>query len=207
MRKILITVLALLAMASCNTPAPSENTKNTSETMEKVIMERRSIRNYQPQTIRRDTLDRILKCGINAPNGQGRQAYEIRVVDNQVLIDEISKAVVSDDSTLARRDGKNIFLNAPVVVFLANDLSYDMSQVDCGLLGENIILSAQSLGIGSCCMAHPVRLMKNSQSCAPYIGKLGFSGGYNLLYAIVLGYPNENPDQRGRREDMIKWVE
>ncbi len=198
-------LLVAMTVYGCQMQANSEN--SVSETMENVMMERRSIRNYQSKTISRDTLNKILKAGINAPNGQGRQAYEIRVVDNQALIDEISDAVVRDDSTLARRDGKNIFLDAPVVVFLANDLSYDMSQVDCGLLGENIILSAQSLGIGSCCMAHPVRLMKNSPSCAPYIERLGISGGYNLLYAIVLGYPNENPDQRGRREDMIRFVE
>ncbi len=194
-----------MAVYGCQMQTNSEN--SVSETMEKVIMERRSIRNYKSQTISRGTLNKILKAGINAPNGQGRQAYEIRVVDNPELINAISDAVVSEDSTLARRDGKNIFLDAPVVVFLANDLSYDMSQVDCGLLGENIILSAQSMGIGSCCMAHPVRLMKNSPSCAPYIERLGISGGYNLLYAIVLGYPNENPDQRGRREDMIRFVE
>ncbi|MCQ2253271.1 MAG: nitroreductase family protein [Bacteroidales bacterium] len=204
-RILMISAIAAMVLASCS--APSETKNNDTETMEKVIMERRSIRNYQPQTISRDTLDRILKAGINAPNGQGRQAYEIRVVDNPELINAISEAVVSEDSTLARRDGKNIFLNAPVVVFLANDMSYDMSQVDCGLLGENIILLAQSMGIGSCCMAHPVRLMKNSKACEQYVSRLGISGGYNLLYAIVLGYPNENPDQRGRREDMIKWVE
>ncbi len=206
MKNLLFALLAAVALAGCNSGSADPKI-DESETMENVIMARRSIRNYQPRSISHDTLDRILKAGINAPNGQGRQAYEIRVVDNPELINAISDAVVSEDSTLARRDGKNIFLDAPVVVFLANDMSYDMSQVDCGLLGENIILSAQSMGIGSCCMAHPVRLMKNSKACEQYVSRLGISGGYNLLYAIVLGYPNENPDQKGRREDMIKWVE
>ena len=63
------------------------------------------------------------------------------------------------------------------------------------------------MGIGSCCMAHPVRLVKNSEACAGYVAKLGFSAGYNLLYSIVLGYPEENPGARGRREDMIRYVE
>lgn len=196
-----------MSVSACQLSYKTDAKNNSCDIMENIIMERRSIRSYQPQVIGRDTLGRILRCGINAPNGQGRQAYEIRIVDNPALIGEISEAVVKDDSTLARRDGKNIFLDAPVVVFLANDLSYDMSQVDCGLLGENMILSAQSMGIGSCCMAHPVRLMKNSQSCAKYIEKLGFSGGYNLLYAIVLGYPAENPEQRPRKDDMVKFVD
>lgn len=49
--------------------------------------------------------------------------------------------------------------------------------------------------------------MKESESCAPYIQKLGFSAGYNLLYSIALGYPNESPDAKPRKEDMIKYVE
>ena len=40
-----------------------------------------------------------------------------------------------------------MFNNAPTVVFIANDPAYDMSQIDCGLLGENMILSAWSMGI------------------------------------------------------------
>ena len=33
------------------------------------IMARRSIRKYKPQPVERETMDLILKCGINAPNG------------------------------------------------------------------------------------------------------------------------------------------
>ena len=92
-------------------------------------------------------------------------------------------------------------------MFIGNDTSYDMSQIDCGLLGENIMLSAWEKGIGSCCMAFPIRLMKESESCAPLVQELGFSAGYNLLYCIAMGYPNENPDAKPRKEDRIKYVE
>ena len=39
-----------------------------SEAVIKTIMERRSIRQYKPQAVNRDTMQTILKCGINAPN-------------------------------------------------------------------------------------------------------------------------------------------
>ena len=71
-----------------------------------------------------------------------------------------------------------MFNNAPTVVFIANDPAYDMSQIDCGLLGENMILSAWSMGIGSCCLGGPVRFMK-SPAAAEYMKQLGFSEGHS----------------------------
>ena len=208
MKKLSILILCMMALASCSQSDVTKESPKDSESVENVIMARRSIRQYTKQTISRDTLDRIIKCGINAPNGQNRQAYEIRIVNNPQLLKEISDAVLKDNKDMSLKPGAdNIFFGATTVVFIGNDTSYDMSQIDCGLLGENIMLSAWEKGIGSCCMAFPIRLMKESESCAPLVQKLGFSAGYNLLYCIVMGYPNENPDAKPRKEDMIKYVE
>lgn len=209
MKKIICSLLLMAAMVSCTQQAETPTaTADDAEVVEKVMMSRRSIRQYTDKRISRDTLNRILECGINAPNGQNRQAYEIRVVDNPELLAEITAAVVNDNKDNAPKNGaKNIFANATCVVFIANDTTYDVSQVDCGLLGENIILAAWASGIGSCCMAHPVRLMKDSKSCAPYIEKLGFSKDYNLLYCIAMGYPDETPDAKPRKTDKIRFID
>jgi nitroreductase len=208
MKKLSFLFLCMMVLASCSQSDVTKESTNDSKSVENVIMARRSIRQYTKQTISRDTLDQIIKCGINAPNGQNRQAYEIRVVNNPQLLKEISDAVLKDNKDMSLKPGTdNIFFGASTVVFIGNDMSYDMSQIDCGLLGENIMLSAWEKGIGSCCMAFPIRLMKESESCAPLVQKLGFSAGYNLLYCIAMGYPNENPDAKPRKEDMIKYVE
>lgn len=203
-------MLCLLAAASCSMPVNTP--ENAPQTLEDIIMSRRSIRRYTECPIGRDTLDIILNSGLNAPNGQNRQAYEIRVVDNPEFLAEISAAVQTGDSRAVDGAGhatsvESIFHGAPCVLFLANDTSYDMSQVDCGLLGENIILTAWSMGIGSCCMAGPIRQMKESEACAPLIRKMGFSEGYNLLYCIVMGYPDEFPSARPRKTEKIRFVE
>ena len=208
MKKLSFLFLCMMAVASCSQCDVSKESAKDSESVENVIMARRSIRQYTKQTISRDTLDQIIKCGINAPNGQNRQAYEIRVVNNPQILKEISDAVLNDNKDMSLKPGTdNIFFGAQTVVFIANDTSYDLSQIDCGLLGENIMLSAWEKGIGTCCMGFPIRQMKGSESCAPLIQKMGFSAGYNLLYCIAMGYPNENPDARPRKEDMIKYVE
>lgn len=177
-------------------------------TMDEVIMSRRSIRKWQDKAVSRDTLDIILKHGINAPNGKGIQAYEVRVIDKSELLKEMSDAVVKDMPEVGQREGfENIFVNAPCVVFIASYNDYDLSQVDCGLLGENIILSAWSMGIGSCCLGSSARMLKTSESAAPYLEKLDFPEGYNLLYCIALGYPDETPDAKPRNEQKVRYIE
>ena len=137
MKKVLYSLIAMIALASCTTqPEKTVDGKNDYDVMEKVIMSRRSVRHYTDSLINRDTLNEILKCGINAPNGKNRQSYEIRVVDNPKLLSEITEAIVKDDpSSVPINGAKNVFVGATCVIFIANDTTYDMSQIDCGLLG------------------------------------------------------------------------
>lgn len=50
-----------------------EPTQTKENQVVNTIMTRRS-RKYQPQAVARDTMDLILQCGINAPNGQNKQS-------------------------------------------------------------------------------------------------------------------------------------
>lgn len=209
MKKILILLSAAVMLVACGEQSAKTNSsENQSDAVTEVMMSRRSIRQYKETAIGRDTLNAIMECGVNAPNGRGMQAYEVRVVDSPALIDSMTAAVLADNPELGKRPGfKNIFVNAPCVVFVAFDRSYDLSQVDCGLLGENIMLSAWSKGIGSCCLGSSVRWMKDSPTAAPYLERLGFSEGYELLYCIALGYPDEAPAAKPRNGEKVKYVE
>lgn len=192
MKRLLICIIAMIATASFGF------SQSNVETLEQVISERRSIRKYTEQNVSREVIDRIVENGLKAPSGMNRQSYELRIVDDPALLEAISHSVSPAK--------KSIFLGAPAVIFIANGTSYDLSQVDCGLLAENIMLSAQSLGLGTCCMGAPIRQMKASDGCAEYIERLGFSNGYNLLIAIAIGYPNESPAARPRKDNMVKYV-
>lgn len=208
MKTLLTFALATLMFASCNQPKEQNaETESSNDAVTELMMSRRSIRNYKDSLINKETLDEILKCGVNAPNGKNLQAYEIRVLSS-ALIDSITSAVVKDNPQIGEREGfKNIFVDAPCVLCIAYDTTYDMSQVDCGLLGENIILSAWSKGIGSCCLGSSARWIKDSPSAKPYLDKIGFSEGYELLYCIALGYPDETPEAKPRTMDKIKYME
>lgn len=210
MKKNLLGLAAVLMMTACYEGKVQKTTADvdTASIVTDVMMSRRSIRAYKDSVISRETMKEILTCGVNAPNGKNLQSYEIRVIDSPTLIDSITNAVVKDNPKIAEREGfKNIFVNAPCVVCIAYDTKYDMAQIDCGLLGENIILAAWAKGIGSCCLGSSARWIMDSPSAKPYLDQMAFSEGYELLYCIALGYPDESPEAKPRREDMIKFMD
>lgn len=181
---------------------------NKNQTIE-TIMSRRSIRQYKPQAVGRDTMQTIVKCGINAPNGMNKQSWAIRVVDNPEYINGITEVFKKKNQDRIANDPnfKNMFRNAPTVVFIANDPSYELSQIDCGLLGENMILAAQSMGIGSCCLGSPIRFMLTEPEAAEYVKRLELPEGYNLLYCIAFGHPDESPEAKPHDTSKIKFID
>lgn len=211
--RMTLAVAALLLLCGCNNPTkPESPSTDGNEKKENAVIEtmmaRRSIRKYLPHAVGRDTMQVILNCGINAPNGQNKQSWEIRVVDNPDFINGVTEVFKQKNPKMAEDPNfKNMFRNAPTVVFIANDLSYDCSQIDCGLLGENMILAAQSMGIGSCCLASPTRFMNDTPEAVEYLNKLDFPEGYQLLYCIAFGYPDETPDAKPRKAEKIRFID
>ncbi len=203
----------LLCLSSCGgqtqqaQPAAANEADSTNQVIE-TIMARRSVRKYLPQPVNRDTMQVILDCGINAPNGQNKQSWAIRVVDNPEFINGLTEVYKKANPKAAEDPNfRNMFRNAPTVVFIANDTAYDFSQVDCGLLGENMILSAWSMGIGSCCLGGPIRFMKTDPGAAEYLKRLNIPEGYDLLYCIAFGYPDESPAAKPRDASKVMFVE
>lgn len=206
MKRLLFLAVAALMSAACCQTSNSE-----AEAVDNVIMSRRSIRNYKQIPVSRDTIQVILKAGINAPNGQNRQSWEIRVVDNPDTMSEI-KAAMSAANPDVPMAGDS-FRNAPVMAFIAADKSYDFSLLDCGMLSENMVLSAWSMGVGSICLGSPVRFLDGSESIRSnpeirkVMDKLGFSEGYQLVLCVGFGYPLESPDAKPRDESKFRFVD
>lgn len=206
MKRLLVLAVAALMSAACCQTSNSE-----AEAVDNVIMSRRSIRNYKQIPVSRDTMQVILKAGINAPNGQNRQSWEIRVVDNPDTMAEI-KAAMSAANPDVPMAGDS-FRNAPVMAFIAADTSYDFSLLDCGMLSENMVLSAWSMGVGSICLGSPVRFLDGSESIRSnpeirkVMDKLGFSEGYQLVLCVGFGYPLESPDAKPRDESKFRFVD
>lgn len=213
LKQAALTVL-LLPLMACGggaqqqqAPAETPAQDSVKNQVVETIMTRRSIRQYKPQAVEREKMQTIVECGINAPNAMNRQAWEVRVVDNADYINGVTELYkkanpkVAEDPTF-----KNMFRNAPTVVFIGRDTQSESSPFDCGLLAENMMISAWSMGIGSCCLGTPARFMRSPEA-AEYLQKLRFSEGYELLYCIGFGYPDETPAAKPRDAAKVKFVE
>lgn len=200
----------LLALGSCTTqPAQQEAAKadEGKNVVIETIMARRSIRKYKDQPVEREKLQQIVECGINAPSGMNAQPWQVRVVDNPEYINGITEEFKKANPKMAEDPNfKNMFRNAPAVIFIANPKN-GSGALDCGLLGENMILAAHSMGLGTCCLGGPIAFMKNSPEAAPYMERLQLPEDYDLLYAIGVGYPDEAPDAKPRDAAKVKFVE
>ena len=207
--KTLLGVVGVTVLFSCTAPVQQEqkNEEGKNAVIE-TIMSRRSVRKYQPQAVNRDTMQVIVECGINAPNAINRQAWEVRIVDNPEVIKKLTDLYIQDNPKAAEDPNfQNMFRNAPMVAFIANDTTFPFSPVDCGLMAENMILSAWSMGIGSCCLGGPARFMTGNAEAAEYLTEMGFSENYELLLCIGFGYPAETPKAKPRNAEKVKFMD
>jgi nitroreductase len=116
------------------------------ETVLSLIKTRRSIRKYKGQPISDSDLKKILEAGRWAPSGANLQPWRFIVVQNKVLIKQISK-VCYFGPIKSRHVGE-----AATVIIICGD-SRSMGNTwekDCMIAGTNMTLMATALKIGSC---------------------------------------------------------
>ena len=106
-------MLCLLLLCSCSAQTQKETqVANANHSKENALIENiksvRSIRQYKPQAVNRDTMQIILDCGIDAPNGQNKQSWEVRVVDNPDFINGITE-IYKKENPKAAEDPKDVY--------------------------------------------------------------------------------------------------
>ena len=171
------------------------------------IMARRSIRKYLDKPVEHEKLETIVKCGINAPSGMNRQPWVIRVVEDQKLIADVTEVYKQENTEMVKRDKdfKNMFRNAPNLICVCTPANGG-GELDAGLLGENIMLAAQSMGLGTCCLGGPVRFLLSNEKCKFFLDRLDIPASYKLNYIIAIGYPDEQPDAKPRDTSKVMYI-
>lgn len=172
------------------------------------IMARRSVRKYLDKPVEREKLEAIALAGINAPSAMNRQMWAVRIVKDQKLIAEVSEVYKQENPGMVQRDPnfRNMFRNAPNIICVCapQNGGFDL---DAGLLGENMMLAAQSLGLGTCIQTGPVRFLLSNPKAKFFLDRLNIPEDYKLLYVIAVGYPDETPDAKPRDRSKVEYIE
>jgi nitroreductase len=183
------------------------------ETM-KCIESRRSIRKYAARQISETELQAILEAGILAPTAKNQQKWHFTVIQKKELIDKMARitkenVMRSDDEHLKQRSslpGAHTFHHAPTVIMMTADEKAGYAELDCGAATENMVLAAESLGIGSCFIGSSRYLFKSPDGLA-LMKQLGIPAGYRHVCCLTLGYRGDVIlESRQRNKDVVNYV-
>ena len=158
------------------------------------MMARRSIRKYLDKPVEHAKLEAVVTCGINAPSGMNAQPWIVRVVEDQKLIADVNQVAE-----------RSLFYGAPALICVCTPVN-GSGQLDAGLLGENMMLAAQALGLGTCCLGGPVRFLVSNEKCKFFLDRLDIPADYKLNYILAIGYPDEQPAAKPRDASKVKYI-
>jgi nitroreductase len=180
------------------------------------IAERFSCRDYSDKVPTSEQLNLIAQAAIQAPSGMNRQLWQVIVVKNRDLMSEMEaegmKTLSSmPDQTMYQRimeRGGKLFYHAPCMIVLAIKEGYPKGAelVDCGILAQNTVLAATSLGINTVHCGF-IQLAFAGEKASYFKEKLKFPEGYECGMAVLLGYANTSVSPHMPDQEKITVIE
>ena len=168
----------------------------------KTIKERRSCRNFKPDMVSKELLDKVLEAGTWAPTGMGMQSPIIIAVTNKELRDKLSKMNAEIMGSKA-----DPFYGAPVVLVVLADKNKSTHVYDGSLVMGNLMLAAADLGLGSCWI-HRAKEEFESEEGKKILKTLGIEGDYEGIGHCVLGYAAAvSAEPKERKASYIYYAE
>lgn len=194
------------------------------------IKERRSVRNFQKKPVDKEILEEIILAGRYAPSARNKQPWKFIVITDTSFIQELATQIKSeirkvlktrfikkfsypelkDEEMLkflyavAISDKDIIFFNAPALILIVCEegMFYDES---CACCAENMMLTAHSLGVGSCWIGFASMLGLNKEM----LGKIGVPANHHISAALIFGYPEKSSSRAQMRKinsDVLHWI-
>ena len=137
MKKLIIPILFLIFCANFSYSQDNEVIKN--------IKSRKSVRHFTGEAVSKDDLKKILEAGMCAPTAVNKQPWNFIVISDRKTLD-----LLADSLPYAKMLYK---AGAAIIICAIPDKAYESKQefaiIDCSLAGENILLTAESLGLGA----------------------------------------------------------
>jgi nitroreductase len=163
------------------------------------ILERRSIRKYKTDDIPPALLDQVLEAARWAPSWANTQCWEFVIVKDSALKEKLR------DTLTSWNPARNAVVQAPVVLAACGKCGVagyrtneqvttrgDWLMFDVALALHNLTLSAHSLGLGT------VHIGAFDAEKAAKV--LGVPTGMEVVELMPVGYPDECPGPRPRKE-------
>ncbi|TSK06605.1 MAG: nitroreductase [Geobacter sp.] len=157
------------------------------------ISKRRSIRKYLDTPVEWEKVSQVLDAGRLAPSWKNMQCWRFLVVSAEGKRKALMEAFPEDNP------GRTALAQAPMAIVVCGDPAesgvehgIEYYVADTAIAFEHICLAAQGLGLGTCWMGwYDEAALKES---------LGIPAGIRVVGVTPLGYPDQEPRQRPRKE-------
>ena len=168
------------------------------------ILTRRSTRNYKPDAVEDEKLEKILNAAKQAPSGGNNQTNHFLVIRNPDVIRNLiemtetafSKMEIAEDTyaslkyaiSASQKGGYVFCYNAPILIAVANRKDYSNNMADCACAIENMMIAANALDLGSCWI-NQLRWLNEEPSLLDYLKSLVMKEDERVYGAVIIGYP------------------
>ena len=184
------------------------------------ILSRRSVRDYKPEQIPKESLEQILLAGRYAASGWNKQLWKFVAIQDRTVLDSVDRAlkqsILNVDSKgigdyylkslqrMAKSD-YDLFYGAPTLVIITDTPNNDVAREDCALAAGNMMLMATELNIGSCWLNQLVNFSKAPEVKALF-SKLGIPENYEIYSSVALGYATRDFKKIAHRKDDVATI-
>ena len=185
--------------------------------LNETIISRISIRRYKNIDVPNSIIEDLIDSARLAPSVKNRQPWKFMIVKDKtkneianIMLEKEKNSKVSLERKIYNTKSSVkatacIIKEAPVLIlaFKPKEVNWIIGDsLSIGAAIEHICLSATDLGIGSLWIRDIVYTQKE-------IAKLVGKDDMELISAISIGYPDENPKQRNRKKlnEILEWYE
>ena len=164
------------------------------------LLNRRSVRKYTDRQVPDELLDKVLETGLFAPTGMNTQNIYMVAVRDKETRDQMMRL----NAAVMGRDG-DPFYGAPCVIVVLGDADgYPVVENGSLVLG-NLMNAAHAVGLGSCWI-HRAKQTFETEEGKALLRKWGLPEKLVGIGNCILGFPEEVPEARPRREGRIVKV-
>lgn len=179
------------------------------------IKNRRSIRKYKDTNVTKEIIEDLIDCARLAPSAKNRQPWKFVIVKDRIKNQIADMMIEKEESSKISLEKKiyscnssvkatvKVMKEAPILILVLKDYEDNWIIGDSLSIGgaiEHICLRATDLGLGSLWIRDIVYTQKEIAKLIGYEDK-------EVISAISIGYPNENPKPRPRKKlnEVLEW--
>ncbi|MFW6161024.1 MAG: nitroreductase family protein [Acidobacteriota bacterium] len=166
--------------------------------LNKIIVSRRTVRQFKPESLPRNILEEIVNSGRLAPSASNLQPLEFLVIDDHKVASKIFSFLKW--AAYIQPEGNPKPGNEPpayIIILVNRKIREKGYEREVGAAAENMILAAWSKGIASCWLISVEREKARKTLKVPEF--------YLIDSVIALGYPAESPVIEDFKESIKYW--